>query len=342
MLNTSVTNSVSSVSSTNSDLAVLFSPFRTFKDVNRGIRAGYIKTRCMSKVTLYTEQRPRFRPVVKNHWACYMSGNEQVTEIAVHPDGITIKVWEKDLNGTAFVAESHNIGLDINLLWARFETDIRSGRAQLSDDSSTFQRFLSRATPMKEGYSLIARRDGISLMIKWIRRQERYIIRQQNKLVDELNSVAKAIGSASGGLCGYADFEDTLSEEAQNARSARAAAIRTEATLKALVFRGTTMPSSKREEVLDCAPATLNVKQSSMNKTEGGYTAGVGGKGQLDRFRAAPRGSMSGKAQAKAILSDMADRQFRRAEAALNEGRIEEAEYLFAQAAQTEAKANNL
>ena len=325
---------------TTSDSSVvkqLSSPFRTYQEVNKAILSGYIKPRDMSKVTLTNEQRPRFRPILRNHWACYMTGQNTITELSFHVDGIIIKLWEKDLNGVAFVKEVHDIGLDMNLVWTRFERDVKFGRACLSDDSSTYQRFLSKAQLNKFG-ATIARRDGISLMVRWLRRQERFIVRQQELLMTELKAVGAALGKSA--FVGYADYEPELSEEAIEKRKAQAKAVRVNAIHKALISRACRMPETKVSEVLDSAPANLCLKQSAMRKIEGGYSAGVGNKGQIDSFRSAPKNPR--KQSAESIMRDMAVRQLARAEKALNDGDISEAETLFRLAAETETKANSL
>ena len=313
----------------------LSSPFRTYQEVNKAILSGHIVPRDMSKVTLTNEQRPRFRPVLRNHWACYMTGQNSITELSFHVDGIVIKLWERDLNGVAFVKEVHDIGLDMNLVWTRFERDIKFGRACLSDDSSTYQRFLSKAKPNKYGMTT-ARRDGISLMVRWLRRQERFIERQKDLLMTELKAVGAALGKSA--FVGYADYETELSEEAIEKRKAQAKAVRITAIHKALISRASRMTGAKVSEVLDSAPSNLCLKQSAMRKIEGGYSAGVGNKGQIDSYRSAPKSAR--KQSAESIMRDMAVRQFARAEKALNEGDIEGAESLFRLAAETEAKAN--
>ncbi|MEI7620867.1 MAG: hypothetical protein WCJ57_04865 [Candidatus Falkowbacteria bacterium] len=296
---------------------------RTYRDTNKGILAGIIKPSCMSKVTLTNEQRPNGRPILRNHWACYRTGQDSVTEYSFHVDGIIIKEWEKGIDGHAFVKEVHDIGLDMNLAWARFETDVRAGRAFLTDDSSTFQLFLSKNQPNRNGMT-IARRDGISLMVRWMRRQERFIVAQQERLMVELRAVGKAMGKSA--FVGFADHEEELGEEAAMKREAAAAAVHQDAVYNALIKRTCRMSGAKVSEVLDCAPASLNVKQSSMTKLEGNHHAGVGNKGQIDSFRSAPRVR---KQDAESILRGVAERQFARAEKALASHDYDEAEKLF-------------
>jgi len=316
---------------------LLSSEFRTYQDVNKGIQTGLIQPRSMSKVTLTNEQRPRFKPILRNHWACYMTGQNTITELSFHVDGIAIKLWEKDLNGVAFVKEAFDIGLDMNLVWTRFERDIKFGRACLSDDSSTYQRYLAKAKPNKHG-ATIARRDGVSLMIRWLRRQEKFIERQQELLMIELRAVGAAMGKSA--FVGYADYEEELSTEAIEKRKAQAKAIRLNAVHKALIKRACRMPAAKVSEVLNDAPANLCVKQSAMRKIEGGYSAGVGNKGQIDSYTSAPKNER--KQSAQSILKKMASRQFERAQKALNEGNMSQANSLFRIAAETEAKAKVL
>lgn len=317
--------------------AALASPFRNYRVVNDGIKAGLVKSRDMSKVTLHNEGRPATRPILRNHWAAYMSGDNQVTEFSFHVDGITLKVWEKDANGVAFVAVSENLGFDMRLVWLRFEYDVKFGKARLSDDSSSFQRYFIENTNGGT-VRLLARKDGISLMIKWLRRQERFITRQCQMLQDELDEVGKALGGQTS-MVGYANYSDTDSEHVKEKRIARSGKIMQDAVFSALIRRGSSMPTSKVERVLEAPPTALLTKQSSLHKIEGNYSAGTGNKGQLDSYRVAPRNR---KIEARAILADMAARQLARAEKAMNEGMFDEGERLFALAAETEAKANAL
>ena len=326
------------ISDSNSALiASLNNPFRNYHAVNEGIKAGLVKSRDMSKVTLHNEGRPTTRPVLKNHWAAYMSGDNQVTELSFHVDGISLKVWEKDAQGKAFVAVSENLGLDMRLVWLRFEYDVKFGKARLSDDSSSFQRYfvenVSNGT-----VRLLARKDGISLMVKWLRRQERFINLQCERLEEELSAVGKALGGQTS-MVGYANYSENDSEHVKEKRIAKAGKIMQDAVFSALVRRGSSMPSEKVVRILEAPPTALLTKQSSMSKIEGNYSAGTGNKGQLDSYRVAPRNR---KADARAILADMAARQFARAEKAMNEGMFDEGERLFALAAETEAKANAL
>lgn len=317
--------------------AALASPFRNYHVVNEGIRQGLVKSRDMSKVTLHNEGRPATRPILRNHWAAYMSGDNQVTEFSFHVDGISLKVWEKDADGVAFVAVSENLGFDMALVWRRFEYDVRFGKARLSDDSSSFQRYFIENTNGGT-VRLLARKDGIALMIKWLRRQERFITRQCQMLEDELSQVGAALGGQTS-MVGYANYSDTNSEHVKEKRIARAGKIMQDAVFSALIRRGSSMPSDKVERVLEAPPTALLTKQSSLHKIEGGYSAGVGNKGQIDSYRVAPRNR---KIEARAILADMAARQLARAEKAMNEGMFDEGERLFALAAETEAKANAL
>jgi hypothetical protein len=315
----------------------LANPFRNYRVVNDGIKAGLVKSRDMSKVTLHNEGRPATRPILRNHWAAYMSGDNQVTELSFHVDGITLKVWEKDDQGRAYVAVSENLGFDMALVWKRFEYDVKFGKARLSDDSSSFQRYF--VENVNNGtVRLLARKDGISLMIKWLRRQERFITRQCQLLEDELSAVGAALGGQTS-MVGYANYSESDSDHVKEKRIAKAGKIMQDAVFSALVRRGSSMPSEKVERVLDAPPTALLTKQSSLHKIEGGYSAGVGNKGQIDSYRVAPRNR---KIEARAILTDMAARQLARAEKAMNEGMFDEGERLFALAAETEAKANAL
>ncbi len=316
--------------------ARLESPYRTYKDINQGILSGLVKPRSMSVVTLTNEQRPKFLPVLRNHWACYMTGPNTITEFSFHVDGIIIRLWEKDVNGVPTVKDCFDVGLDMNLVWVRFEKDVKFGRTYLSDDSSTYQRFLSKTnSPRNHGVLTVARRDGISLMVRWLRRQERFILRQQELLMAELNEVGKALGK--NGLIGYADYDSTASKEVIEKREAQASAIMTQAIHKALITRASRVSGIKVSEILDSAPNALTVKQSSMAKIEGGHASGVGNKGQLDSFA---RGPKLRKESAESVLRNMASRQIARAEKLFNEGNIKEAESLLAIATATQEKAD--
>jgi hypothetical protein len=324
-------------SSNSALIAALANPFRNYHAINEGIKAGLVKSRDMSKVTLHNEGRHATRPILRNHWAAYVSGDDQVTEFSFHVDGITLKVWEKDVQGEAIVVVSENLGFDMGLVWKRFEYDVKFGKARLSDDSSSFQRYFIENTNGGT-VRLLARKDGIALMVKWLRRQERFINLQCERLEEELSRVGAALGGQTS-MVGYANYSDTDSEHVKEKRIARAGKIMQDAVFSALIRRGSSMPSSKVERVLDAPPTALLTKQSSLHKIEGGYSAGVGNKGQIDSYRVAPRNR---KIEARAILADMAARQLARAEKAMNEGMFDEGERLFALAAETEAKANAL
>lgn len=313
----------------------LNSPFRTFRTVNQGIQAGLVKRRDMSRVTLHNENRPRYRPILKNHWACYMSGENEITELSFHPDGITIKVWEKDLQGKPFIKEAHNAGWDMGLVWNRFEHDVRFGRARLSDDSSSFNRFVVKSAH-SDNARTVARKDGVNLMVKWLNRQARYISAQCEKVIQELDKVGKAMGK--GAFIGFASYSEQDAPHVVEKRIAQATAQYQTAVHNA-IFRGRSMPTSKVSEVLDAPPTALLTKQSSLQKLEGNYAAGVGNKGQLDSFRSSPRNT---KAQAQFILAQMAERQYKRAQEALDSGNFTEGEKLFKMAEETENKANAL
>jgi hypothetical protein len=174
-------------------------------------------------------------------------------------------------------------------------------------------------------------------MVKWLRRQDRFITRQCKLLEDELNAVGKALGGQTS-MVGYANYSESDSDHVKEKRIAKAGKIMQDA-LFSLIRRGSSMPATKVERVLEAPPMALLTKQSSMQKLEGGYAAGVGNKGQIDSYRVAPRNR---KIEAGAILADMASRQLARAEKAMNEGMFDEGERLFALAAETEAKANAL
>jgi len=247
------------ISDSNSALiASLNNPFRNYHAVNEGIKAGLVKSRDMSKVTLHNEGRPTTRPVLKNHWAAYMSGDNQVTELSFHVDGISLKVWEKDAQGKAFVAVSENLGLDMRLVWLRFEYDVKFGKARLSDDSSSFQRYfvenVSNGT-----VRLLARKDGISLMVKWLRRQERFINLQCERLEEELSAVGKALGGQTS-MVGYANYSENDSEHVKEKRIAKAGKIMQDAVFSALVRRGSSMPSEKVVRILEAPPTALLTK----------------------------------------------------------------------------------
>ena len=306
--------------------------------VNHAIQSGSFLPRSMAKVTLYAEQRPQSRPILRNHWAAYKTGAEQVTEIAVHVDGITIKVWERSLAGTAFVRECFGLGLDAGLLWARFQTDVEAGRAQLSDDSATFQRFLSKNIKHRDPKtgkmheSKIARRDGVSLMVRWLNRQTRFIHRQQDIIMGELNELAGSVNGAWDSLADAPDDNDALLAK----HVAEGKATQLQASIRILARRGSAMPMGKVDEVLDRAPASLGVKQARMVKLEGNYTAGVGGQGQLDRYRSAPR--RSPKVSAVKVLDAMLSRQMSRAQDALDAGDLALAQSLLKTVEKTEQK----
>jgi hypothetical protein len=312
--------------------------FRNHKTINQAITEGLIKPRSMASVTLYAEQRPVHRPMLGNHFAAYVSGNDRITEIQVHVDGITLKVWEKRIDGTSYVKESHNLGLDIDLLWARFESDVHSGKAQLQDDSGTFQRFLSKNIKFRDAKtgklrdSTICRRDGISLMVRWLNRQTRFVYRQQDILMRELNAMGENAAWDSFADCPE-DNEGIFAK-----RLAEGTATQLEATLRNMTRRANRLPTIKASEVLDAAPRMLQTKQARMVKLEGNYRAGIGGRGQLDRYRSAPR--RAAKVSSVVLYEAMIKRQTERAQAALDAGDCRLCEALLRIVDETTAKLN--